>query len=642
MSETLDFLPWPHEVIEGPWDVGSERRFLVRRDDGQQLVVGQLAADLAREEAIRRRYVRDTERLQERRAHALAPTVEIGPSPDPRDPHAVAPWRARVHVEGETLEHWLMRAPIPLDEFAQVFAALADALASVHADGAVLRDLRPSQVVRTSDGRIVLLDVGLSRVDVLSSHTASSLLMQGSAYVAPEQVHRTAIDERSDLFGLGVMMWHALVGSLPFGDSPAFLRDRTPLPSLVQLRPEIPPIVDALVHACLHEDPSRRPATAHDVAWVLRGGATHALADPETTACQHCGERLRVGQRLCLSCGRVSVCLLPAAAGEPEYGVDLRGLKEDANTLRWLQDFVVDVAQPGTERPDFIAGSSHLYAEEERRHRIRLPARMFGQLKRSSAQEIAERMQAQGLDVEVVGPEQIAAAYRQLWLVLGTHGLLALLFVVFQFPIGAGVALGSAVLSGLFMLSRAQSVRARVERTRARFSLRSLPAALPASDPLVARLAALLRDEGSADIREVVSELALLVQRAASHRAQELLDPKEFDMLTEPLAPLVTAVERLVAQLYALDETLASLDEGTMVRALAASHARRESPSARTPTLQGLDRLRVLEDERAAIFHRLLGARSLLTRTVELGLTVHDDRVEYERQLTLALATLEP
>ena len=85
---------------------------------------------------------------------------------------------------------------------------------------------------------------------------------------------------------------------------------------------------------------------------------------------------------------------------------------------------------------------------------------------------------------------------------------------------------------------------------------------------------------------------------------------------------------------------LSELDEGAMVRALATATARREGPDTREPILQGLDRLRALEDRRAEVFHRLLEARSLLTRTVELGLAVHDERLEHERQLALAVATL--
>jgi len=78
-----------------------------------------------------------------------------------------------------------------------------------------------------------------------------------------------------------------------------------------------------------------------------------------------------------------------------------------------------------------------------------------------------------------------------------------------------------------------------------------------------------------------------------------------------------------------------------MVRALAASEARDDPPTVRAPILEGLDRLRVLEDRRAELFHRLLEAKSLLERTVWLGLQVHDPAREQERQVALALATLQ-
>ncbi|MCA9654680.1 MAG: protein kinase [Myxococcales bacterium] len=643
-APALPWLPWPHRVLEGPHDVGTEQRWRIVLDDGRPVLVAQLAADLARDESIRRRYARDAERLMRLPAHALVPTLAVGPLPDPRDPAAIAPWRARLDPPGEPLEAWLRRAPVPLEELTRVFVGLADALQSVHATGAVLRDLRPSQVLRAEDGRVLLVDVGLSRVDVLSSHTASSLLMQGSAYVAPEQVHATAVDQRSDLFGLGVMMWQALSGELPFGDGPAFLRERVPLPPLARLRPDAPPVLDALVRACLDDDPSRRPATAAEVAWVLRGGSSTSLVEQATTVCQHCGARLRVGQRLCLACGRLSVRFLPAAPGEPAFGIDLRSLDEDAHKLRWLQGFVDDVAQPPARLPEFLVGSSHLYAEEERHRRVRLPARLFGNLGQDTAEALAERMRAEGLDVRVVGPPQVRASGRQaIATIVGTMLLAAVLI-----PVGSAAvatALGLGLAGALLMLGRHNNVKSWVERTHARFQLRSLPASLPASDPLVARLAALLRPpspdaEVPGDVKEVVGELALLVQRLVDHRALQARNAHELEVLTAPLEPLVAAIERLVEQLHQIGAELAELDEGAMVRALAASEARGEDRERRQALLQGLDRLRALEDRRAEVFHRLLEARSLLERTVELGLAVHDEGLEHERRLALAVAAL--
>jgi hypothetical protein len=654
VSDALPWLPWPHRVLEGPLDVGTEQRFRVVLDDGRPLLVAQLSSDLARDESIRRRWVRDAERVRDLLVHALTPTLALGPTPDPRDPAAIAPWRARLDPPGETFEAWLRRAPFTIEELTAMFVGLADALAAVHSGGVVLRDLRPSQVLHTHDGRVLLADVGLSRVDVLSSHTASSLLMQGSAYAAPEQVHATAVDQRSDLFGLGVMMWQALTGELPFGDGPAFLRERGhALPPLSQVRSDVPPALELLVRACLHDDPARRPATAGDVAWVLRGGAPTSLVEQATTSCQHCGKRLRVGQRLCLACGRLSVRFVEAAPGEPAYGLDLRRLDEDARKLEWLQRFVRDTAEGPVVLPEFLVGQAMLYAEEERRRRIRLPARLFGNLSRPTAEALQEAMQANGLDVRIASQAQVVTAERKAWIaVLATVIGVAALWAA-GLATAAWVLLALGVPTTLALAMHHGNLKTWVHRTIPRFRLRKLPAALPASDPLVARLAALLHADTPGDVRDVVGELALLVQRLVDHRAQHVRDARELEVLTAPVEPLVTAVERLVQQLEDIGRELSALDEAAMVRALAAGTARRKASGAaeaeadrgaaaaeRAPLLQGLDRLRALEDRRAEVFHRLLEARSLLTRTVELGLAVHDEGLEHDRQLALALATL--
>jgi septal ring factor EnvC (AmiA/AmiB activator) len=92
----------------------------------------------------------------------------------------------------------------------------------------------------------------------------------------------------------------------------------------------------------------------------------------------------------------------------------------------------------------------------------------------------------------------------------------------------------------------------------------------------------------------------------------------------------------------AIDQELAALDEGAMVRALARSSARGEPSDARATILDRLDRLRALEERRATLLHRLLEASSLLRRAVELGLGVRDEQAEHERRVHLALRALDP
>ncbi|MBC8068265.1 MAG: serine/threonine protein kinase [Deltaproteobacteria bacterium] len=637
MSERLAFLPFEHELLGEAIDVGTETRWRIRLADGTTAVVGQLAPDLARDLSIRRRYVHDVERMMKLTAYSVAPTLALGPEPDPRAPGPVSPWRLRHEPGGESLTDWLARAPMPIEEAAEMFAAIADAVHAVHLQGAVLRDLRPEQIVRTAHGRIVLVDVGLARVDVLSSHTASSLLLRGSSYVAPEQLLRTAVDQRSDLWSLGVMLWQALTGTLPFGDGPPLLADHDRLPSLQSLRRDAPPALEDLVRRCLDRELSGRPGSATEIAWVLRGGISPFDGDAIAT-CQHCHQRLRVAQRLCLSCGRVAVRFQHAPDEDGSYALDLVKLDEDVRPLKWLQEFLGDVSVQPMRRPEFVIGSIHMYSEEERAARIRLPARLYGQLTRETAERLHALATKNGLRTRIVRPSEVAGA----WSLIGMFAAVAVLITLGLAALGTSPwwSLGPAIPMMVLLFANLNE-KIGNQRQAQRYFLRPTPAALPASDPLVARLAALMKTDPPGDVKAVIGELALLVQRLVDHRAS-LLGPQhhEIAVLTAPIEPIVVAVEQHVQELRRISDDLAKLDEGAMVRALSASEARDEPAAARQAVLDGLDRLRAVEDHRAALFHRLLEAKSLLERTVRLGLAVHDPAQEHDRQIALALATL--
>jgi hypothetical protein len=638
-------------VLDGPLDVGSEERWLLRLADGRRAVLGRLSPALARDESVRRRWVRDVERSITCAAASVAPILAIGPQPDPRDPSAEPPWRLRLEPEGEPLTAWLARAPVPIDELAQRGAALADALHAVHLAGAVVRNLHPRDLIWTREGGVVLTDVGLARVDLLSSHTASSLLVSGSAYAAPEQLIRTVVDQRADLYSIGVILWQAATGSLPFGEGPALLRERVELPAITELRGEAPPVLELLLRRLLAEAPEDRPESAAEVAWVLRGGAGDGLLVATQTVCQHCGAPLRLGQRLCLACARLGVRFghLPRGARH-QWGVELSSLSEDAAALANLREFVESVAQ-GPLRPDeFVIGDVSLYSDQELVWRKRLPARVFDNLDEATAEELCRRMRERGLDVRVVRPDRssrwMAAAF-------GSAGLTAALGTGLSWlgVTGAvlGLTIGGGVLITIVAAMTASSAMAE-RRTRPLYQLRAEPAALPASDPLVARIAALLDETDAgptpADVRAQLGELALLVQRLIDRRAEltGLAEAAEFALLTAPIEPLIGELERWVPELARCDRELAELDEGTLVRGLAAIDARTADPGKRALERErlfaGLDRLRSLEDRRMTGFHRLLEASTLLRRAGDLGLGVQDPVAEQERRVALACAAL--
>jgi len=636
-------------VEEGPWRAGSELRWRVRHE-GQPALLGQLLPELAHDPSLRRRYVRDLERMAALGEVALARIVDRGPSPEPRDPAAAPPWRLREDPPGESLEAWLQRrAPAPADEVAEVIAQLADRLHEIHAHGVVLRDLNPRLVMR-GDGRTWLTDVGLARVDVLSTRTAASLLLEGSPYCAPELLEHTVVDQRADVYGLGVLMFRALTGELPGGDAHALLRPPGPPPRARARRADVPPALDELVARCMAEDPAHRPGSAAEVADALRGRAG-PVDDGTRVVCQACGTGLRPGQRLCTQCGQLAVQFSPVAEGQAPYDIVLRKIGEQAEPRAHLLQVLGAVAEGPVPPLNFLVGDQRMYSKAERKRLIKLPVRLVGGLGADDATRLAERLRVTGVDVQPKASDDLerrALSPRQRrGLMAGWISMMAV-SVALMFGIGgmAGAVLGAGgiALSTLVMLLIRHAMRRHrvyVAGDPPLVQLRAAPAALPASDPLVSRLAALLQRNPPDDLREQLGELALAVQRLHDHRARHAGEGAEIDAVTAPVAELVRLVEGQVHAIERIDAELRDLDEGALVRALAAAEARSDPPAAREELLHGLDRLRALEDARARRFHRLLEATRLAHRSVELGLSVHDAEQEHERSVAAALQALE-
>jgi serine/threonine-protein kinase len=201
---------------------------------------------------------------------------------------AGAPFIAMEHVQGNSLRWWVRPGGLPVAKVCEIGMALADALAAAHEKGIVHRDLKPANVMITPEGRVKVLDFGLAKLgsglfaseSETRAHTeAASLTAEGAVvgtvpYMSPEQLQGLALDHRSDLFSLGVLLYELAVGERPFlGTNPAaitssILRD-TP-PPLVELRADIPGELARIVAHCLRKDVRDRYQTARDVYNNLR------------------------------------------------------------------------------------------------------------------------------------------------------------------------------------------------------------------------------------------------------------------------------------------------------------------------------------------------------------------------------------
>jgi nucleotide-binding universal stress UspA family protein len=203
------------------------------------------------------------------------------------------PYLVMEHVSGETLRPLLDQAPLPAERVAMLGALAATALHDVHRQGVVHLDVKPSNLLLRENGerRIVLIDFGLSHHERLPDLLAEQFHIPiGTApYIAPEQVLGVRNDPRSDLFALGVTLYHLATGQRPFGNpsGPGGLKRRLyrdPVPPRA-LQPQIPRWFQEVVLRCLEVDPDRRHPTAAQLAFEL--------LHPEQVPLTERGERLQ-------------------------------------------------------------------------------------------------------------------------------------------------------------------------------------------------------------------------------------------------------------------------------------------------------------------------------------------------------------
>ena len=170
------------------------------------------------------------------------------------------------YIEGETLKARLMRGPLSDDELNKIIVAVGSALAYAHKVGILHRDIKPSNVLLTPEGSVYLADFGLARIASAGESTLSGDMIMGTPqYISPEQaMGKKELDEGTDIYSFGVMLYEMVVGQVPFSaDTPfSIIHDHiyTPLPLPRKINPEVPESVERVLLKALAKERADRYA----------------------------------------------------------------------------------------------------------------------------------------------------------------------------------------------------------------------------------------------------------------------------------------------------------------------------------------------------------------------------------------------
>lgn len=191
------------------------------------------------------------------------------------------PYLLTEYVEGRLLSQILLDdKQLAYERFRHIFLQICSAVAAIHELGIIHRDLKPSNIIVSSDGRCRLIDFGLAKLvrghgsdDWLRTLTLSGKVQGTVYYMSPEQAQGHRLDERTDIYSLGIIAYEMLTGDVPFrAKSPVavmMMHTQSPPPAMESRRPDISSKLQAAVLKALEKSVERRYLNASEMARAI-------------------------------------------------------------------------------------------------------------------------------------------------------------------------------------------------------------------------------------------------------------------------------------------------------------------------------------------------------------------------------------
>ena len=232
----------------------------------QQVAIKALSPMLARDEALRMRFIQEAN-IQAKLRHPGIVQVLTA------EMEGEQPSLVMEYIEGKSLSEVLdLRGALPVDDAIKIMTQVLSAVGYAHDQGVIHRDLKPSNVMVMATGEAKVTDFGIAKVLGSSKLTRTGTAMGSAHYMSPEQIRRPeTVDARSDIYALGCVFYEVLAGQPPFGEKDASGTESDfeiktahvteSAPTLEKFNSDLPDWLAQLVMQMLEKEPERRPSS---------------------------------------------------------------------------------------------------------------------------------------------------------------------------------------------------------------------------------------------------------------------------------------------------------------------------------------------------------------------------------------------
>ncbi|MGZ9221311.1 MAG: protein kinase domain-containing protein, partial [Anaerolineales bacterium] len=258
-----------YEVIQELGQGGMAMVYLARDPYmKRQVAVKVLPRQFTFDPQFRTRFQREAEVIATLEHPHIVPVHDFGE-------HEDQPFIVMRYMSGGTLADLLSQGPLPLSEIATLFEHIGSAVDYAHSLGVIHRDIKPGNILFDARGGTCLSDFGIAKIAEATAAFTGTGIIGTPSYMSPEQAQgEKNLDGRCDVYSLGVVLFQALSGQLPFNaDTPmgvAMAHIMEPIPSLLELRPDLPPAFEAVIRKALEKDSAKRYQTASELTQAFK------------------------------------------------------------------------------------------------------------------------------------------------------------------------------------------------------------------------------------------------------------------------------------------------------------------------------------------------------------------------------------